>query len=263
MSAPETSFDGIAGQFADYGESVRGYVRYELTHQNLGDLVCGEALKVADIGGGAAVDAAWLAEQGHDVTIVEPAIDQITEAKKRITNLPAQVSHNIRILQGTADDILDRGHEAKYDLVLSHGVAMYLRDPEAFVSQLFQLAKPGGYVSLLEKGFHGTEQRLLREQNWADLRYLQRHHKMPLNRMGREVHAFLPAQLESMIKKARGKVIEWSGVRFASDTIDQPLTDFDQETLDLIVETEARQGSNKAIRGQGQMLHFIAQKPLI
>jgi hypothetical protein len=56
------AFDEVASIFADYGTSLRGFVRYKLTQRNLEPfLPKKKLLRVLDIGGGSGPDAASLA----------------------------------------------------------------------------------------------------------------------------------------------------------------------------------------------------------
>lgn len=52
-----TSFDQIATIFADYGQTLRGFVRYKLTQRHLEPYTTKQKLRVLDIGGGSGPDS--------------------------------------------------------------------------------------------------------------------------------------------------------------------------------------------------------------
>lgn len=259
MATPKTSFDGVANEFGEYGEQVRGFVRYALVKCNLQPYLKGSSCEVVDVGGGAAVDAVWIAALGHKVTIVEPSVEQIEKGKKRAAKLPPDVQNRITFIHGIAEDLLADNGAGKYDVALSHGVAMYVDDPKSFIDNLALLVKNGGYISLLEKGYFGQEARLIRQGKIKELITFQGT-KKAVNNMGRLVHAFYPEDLESAITQAGARVATWTGVRLITDDDTRRVNSLEPAELETIVEAEYRQGKNPGIRAQGQMLHFIAQK---
>lgn len=258
MPSPEKSFAGAAERFAEYAHDIRGHVRYEVTHRNLQEIVEGEPLQIADIGGGAAIDASWLAGLGHSVTLVEPEKGQQAKAYRRLEE--GNLSEYVQIIEGTMADI-PPAQVGSFDLVLSHGVAMYTPSPKDFIQGLVKLAKPGGHISLLEKGYNGALARLFHhEASIEDIRKFQAR-KPTGNNVGKERAAFLPEELQEMLQQAGARVLRWSGVRIFSDQDDRRINMVDPEILEALVEVEYEQGKNEGIRALGQMLHFIAQKP--
>lgn len=264
MAAEKTHFDGVAENFADYADTVRGYVRYELTHRNLAPFLGDTALRIADIGGGSGIDAAWLVGRGHEVVIVEPSEEQAAIAAKRKAELSEAEQSRLTIVTGeqaTISELLKRDGSSSYDVTLSHGVAMYLDDSEAFIESLVALTKHGGHVSLLEKGFDGHLDRMRRtgelSRKIADFQYT---HTVPRNNMERTVRAFFPHDLTAVFTNAGCEVLEWSGVRIDADSDDRLVSDVPAGELQKIIDSEYQLGHDPAQKHRGQMLHFIAQK---
>lgn len=259
MGAPElnSAFTDNADKFEAYANTVRGYVRYEVVHRNLEELVQTDPLNVIDIGGGSGIDTLWLAEQGHTVTLLEPATEQLTKARKRLAEARPEVRDRVSFIQATPEEV--EGLDGSFDLVLSHGVAMYAEKPQGFIDAIAKLAKVGGYVSLLEKGYYGKEAHLITEQKWVQLSQLRQRHKV-INNTDRLAAAFLPQELKDMLKRAGANPVRWSGVRVVTDTMDMPVTDLTPDQLKAVIDVEYEQGRHEQIRGQGQMLHFIARK---
>lgn len=261
MANPEvsTAFNGNAEQFAVYAETVRGYVRYQVTQRNLAEIVNNGQIKVADIGGGSGIDSLWLAELGHEVTLIEPAQDQVGLARRRIAQSAPEVRQRITIIEATPEAVAPvRGD---FDLVLSHGVTMYMEKPQAFILLLATFLKPGGHISLLEKGFYGKQAQLVTNQDWMGLASL-RENPTAINRMGLMAKSFLPGELKNLLERAQIKPINWSGIRIFTNTMDQPISDFTPDQLRAIVDAEYEQGHNEHLRYAGQMFHFIGRKPV-
>lgn len=256
-----SAFNGASAEFFrnNYERSVRGHVRYELTHHHLAGYVIGRHLEVADIGGGSGPDAVWLASLGHRVTLVEPAEDHLEMARERIASHPPAVQKNIVLRQGVADDLI--ADKRQFDLVMSHGVAMYLRDYSDFIEQLVALTRKGGIISLLEKGYAAKKDSLLKRASPEEFKYFQETGGwVEKNNTGKPAYAFKPEELEALLAKAGAHVIEWSGVRTFSNDIDQRVDGMDKTELEKIIDREITAARDPRIRSRAQMLHFIARK---
>ena len=250
-------FDRIADSFARYGITLRGYVRYQVTRRNLAPFLNSKSLKILDIGGGNGTDAAWLVSMGHHVTIVETSREQCLFAERRFDFLlKADERALITMFKGELSELSAK--PGSYDVVLCHGVAMYQPNPREFIAEVVRWAKPGGVVSLLEKGYYGAEARAVCESNFDQLASLQATQTVT-DSNGIQVHAFTPDALEVIIEMTGASITQWSGVRVVSDSLIMQIADYDTPVLDTIIEAEYTQGKNPGIRSQGQMLHFIAR----
>lgn len=259
-SSPQTSFEGDTVQaFSEYEASLRGHVRYEVTRRNLVPFL-GKNLLVADVGGGSGPDALWFANQGHSVVLIEPSEDQIRLAETRIGAGTPETASRISVFRGAAKNALESGQDyvGNFDLVLSHGVIMYLDDPAERIRELADLAKSGGHLSLLEKGYEGARARLIQEGEFGEVARLE---EGVVNKVNQKRWPFRPEELEGMLRSAGIQVLQWSGVRVITDTMhDVRASDISPQDLTTILDTEWEQGNNPSIRGIGQMLHFIGRK---
>lgn len=255
----ETLFEGAAAIFAEHAKTLRGYIRYQVEQRTLTQFLTAEPMSVLDVGGGSGTDAAWLASLGHHVTIIEPSAEQQEYAQRRFNFLLSDDQRSrIRTVLGTVD-VLPKKAFASYDLVVIHGVAMLQPDAQAFVCSAVRFVKPGGLISLLEKGYYGTEARLVRLVKPKKLKEL--HDKRWMNSaIGIPVYSFKPEELERILQNAGATVLQWSGVRVVTADMDQKVADLDKQEIAEIVAIEFEQGRNPAIKAQGQMLHFIARK---
>lgn len=258
-TVPESTFDGAAAIFAEHAKTLRGYIRYQVEQRTLHSLLGPAPLKILDVGGGSGIDAAWLASLGYYVTIIEPSTEQQEYAQRRFNFfLNDEQRPRIRTVLGTVDNT-DKQELASYDVVLIHGVAMLQPNPQQFISSALRYAKSGALISLLEKGYYGTEARLIRQVKPKKLQelYLKRWMNSSI---GIPVYSFKPEELEAMLLTAGALVEQWYGVRIATEDVDQRVADLDPKEVASIVDAEFEQGHDPAIRALGQMLHFIARK---
>lgn len=258
MKSPESRWSAESSQrFSDHEDYMRGYVRYEITRRNL-QATLGEFLdsprRAIDIGGGRGSDAGWLASLNTDnqVILVEPDKDSIAQAADEYRDA-------IETVKGDSVTALRKYAERSFDLVLSHGVLMYMEDPQTELNRIVRLIRPGGYISLLNAGLLG---KLNRYQQKSDKLMVDRLHLSGYytNNMNQKARAFLPQELEKMIQSAGLDVVDWFGVRIKSDEDNRRVEDVPLFHRNRLVNEELRLSRDKSTRPQGQMLHFIARK---
>jgi S-adenosylmethionine-dependent methyltransferase len=133
---PPVAFDDLAAAFADYGTTVRGYVRYQLVQRNLKPYVSQGKLRVLDVGGGSGGDAAWLAGRGHHVTFIEPSLEQRRFAERRFNFMLSDDERERITMVGEVLEDLPADTEP-FDLFMIHKVALYQAE-----SRLLNMLKP-------------------------------------------------------------------------------------------------------------------------
>src|SRR5262245_11967109 len=100
------------------------------------------SLRIHDVGGGAGVHAAWLADDGHAVHVVDPMPSHV-EAVQRLASSTRRISAEI----GDARDLRAEGESA--DAVLLLGPLYHLTDRSERVRALAEavrVVRPGGPV---------------------------------------------------------------------------------------------------------------------
>lgn len=258
MRTSESRWSAESSQrFSDHQDYMRGHVRYEVTRRNL-QAVLGEFLnsprRIIDVGGGLGHDAAWAASLHSDnkVVLVEPDPASASQAA-------ADYGKTIDVIAGNSDTAARRFDERSFDLVLSHGVLMYMEDPQAELNRLSRLIRPGGYLSLLNAGIFGKLERYEQkgDQTMVDSLRLSGYYT---NNMQQKARAFLPQELEVMIDSAGLKTVDWFGVRIKSDDDNRKVDDVPVLHLNRLIREELSLSRDKTTRPQGQMLHFVARK---
>lgn len=251
----DPAFDKVGDQFIAYYDTVRGHVREQLTRQNLSPLIVDHSFEVLDIGGGDGRDAIWLAQQGHRVKLVDPSSAMLSKAQRSVES--SGVGGLITLEQGDPENVLS-DVSAQYDLVLSHGVLMYLKDPQSHLNLLSRLVKPSGTVSVLTKGRQGSLFRLLHKHDVSLAEKLRQTGRLT-NNLGEDVLALDESTLVPMLQVARLSIYQTFGVRIAAEFDFRPISEVEAEELKIILEVEAELGRGERTKGMGQMMHFICK----
>lgn len=259
MKSPEKRWaDEHTRQFEEHYSRMRGYVRRELTRENI-DSELHEFLSfprnAADIGGGVGYDARWLAHTypNSAVTLIDPTPAAIEAAKD--VNYP--VLENI--ILGDSGTALDRFGPESFDLVLSHGVLLYQDNPNEELTRIASLIKPRGYLSLLTAGLYGKRERFERQGRSAAARLLEST-GVYRNDLDIRAHAYLPQDLEAMLELAGLETQQWFGVRTNPSDDNSPLADIPAFHRNRRLDEELRASRDPARKANGQLLHFIARK---
>lgn len=252
----EAAFNKVGDQFVAYYDRVRGHVREQLTRRNLSEFVVNESLNVLDVGGGDGRDAVWLASQGHKVKLVDPSSVMLDKASQLVHS--SDLSQLVTIQLGDPEELLV-GVKDSYDLVLSHGVVMYIDNPQAHLDLLGRVVKPSGTVSVLTKGKAGSLLRLLHKQDTGAALELQKTNHLT-NNLEEHVLAVTKESFVPMLRAAGLSLLQSFGVRIATEFDYRPITALPAQELASIIDIEARLGSNEDTKGMGQMLHFICKQ---
>ena len=126
--------------------AVRTAVVWDAVQQVLG----APGGRIIDIGGGTGGFAVRLAEQGHQVTVVDPSPDALAALGRRAAE--SDVADRVTGVQGDLAGLPDLVPDVvtdEADLVLCHGVLGILEDPAAGLATIGGVLRPGGTLSLL------------------------------------------------------------------------------------------------------------------
>jgi S-adenosylmethionine-dependent methyltransferase len=159
-------FDELATRFAEkiYG-GAKGAIRLAVLQADLAEALPARPLRVLDIGAGLGHMSLWLAQQGHEVTLAEPAAPMLEGARQRFAEagLPATfIQAPWQALPGQLAD--------SYDLVICHAVLEWLAEPHAILPVLQRFTAPGGWLSLAFYNRDALVYRNLLKGHWRKLR---------------------------------------------------------------------------------------------
>ncbi|THV24308.1 class I SAM-dependent methyltransferase [Glycomyces paridis] len=119
--------------------NARGRLEFARMQDLLRRVLPGEGLKILDVGGATGIHSAWMAADGHDVTLVDPVPGQVAVA----ATLPG-----VEALVGDARDL--PFEDDAFDAVLLMGPLYHLTERAQRVQALAEArrcARPGGLVA--------------------------------------------------------------------------------------------------------------------
>ncbi|MBI4499057.1 MAG: methyltransferase domain-containing protein [Chloroflexi bacterium] len=106
-----------------------------------------ERLRVLEAAG-AGEGADTLVPLGHTVVVLNAAQELLDAARARLMADPDRLIGNVALTRGSIADVPRRWPPNAFDLILCHTVFEQSIDPQAVLTALVAVLKPGGYLSL-------------------------------------------------------------------------------------------------------------------
>ncbi|MHA6492417.1 methyltransferase domain-containing protein [Pseudomonas borbori] len=242
-------FDELATRFAEkiYG-GAKGAIRLAVLQADLTEALPQRSLRVLDVGAGLGHMALWLAEQGHQVTLAEPAEPMLAGARARF----AAAGQQATFIQAPWQELPDQ-LDGSYDLVICHAVLEWLAEPQAILPVLHRLCTAGGWLSL---AFYNKDALIYRNLLKGHFRKLRMAEfagekqsltpQMPLD----------PRQLAAQLEQ-HWQVETQSGVRVFHDYMPQPFQA--KASVPELLEMELAYRRHPSFAGLGRYLHWICR----
>ncbi|MFK3796679.1 MULTISPECIES: methyltransferase domain-containing protein [unclassified Pseudomonas] len=242
-------FDQLATRFAEkiYG-GAKGAIRLAVLQADLNESLPDRPLRVLDIGAGLGHMSLWLAQQGHDVTLAEPAEPMFEGARQRFSD----AGQTATFIQAPWQDLPNLLNEP-YDLVICHAVLEWLAEPFTILPVLRQLTAAEGWLSL---AFYNRDALIYRNLLKGHFR------KMRRNTLAGEKQSLTPqepldprelaAQLEGL-----WRVETQSGVRVFHDYM--PVEFQTKADLADLLEMELAHRRHPSFAGLGRYLHWMCR----
>ncbi|MDI7786967.1 methyltransferase domain-containing protein [Streptomyces cavourensis] len=133
---------------------MRDTVRQELVARQLDEQIAGrfpvgQRLRILDVGMGRGVQALRLARAGHSVTGLESDALLLAAAREALSTEPEGIRERVRLIEGDGRETGVHFLPGSFDVVLCHGVLMYVEEPDPMLAGLARMLAPGGLLSLL------------------------------------------------------------------------------------------------------------------
>nr|WP_152886542.1 methyltransferase domain-containing protein [Streptomyces adustus] len=228
-------------------------VARQLDEQIAGRFAVGQRLRVLDVGMGQGTQALRLARAGHQVTGLERDATMVATAREALASEPEGIRDRMRIIEGDGRDTGVHFLPGSFDLVLCHGVLMYVEEPDPMVAGLARMLAPGGLLSLLVRNADALAMRPGLSGDWAQA--LEAFDSTVYrNRLGLDVRADRLATLTATLAGIGAPLHTWYGVRVFTDTaVDgaQPPDD-----VDTLLAAEERAGRTDPYRATAALLHL-------
>ncbi|MEU1709333.1 methyltransferase domain-containing protein [Streptomyces sp. NPDC005706] len=240
-------------------------VARQLDEQIAGRFPVGQRLRVLDVGMGQGTQALRLARLGHQVTGVEQDATMIATARRALAGEPEGIRERVRLVQGDGRDTGVHFLPGSFDVVLCHGVLMYVEEPDPLVAGLARMLAPGGLLSLLVRNGDALAMRPGLSGDWAGAvaafgatSYRPRSRaasngETPI-RLGLDVRADRLSALTATLAGIAAPLHAWYGVRVFTDTAadDAEIPD----DLQTLLAAEERAGRTDPYRSVAALLHL-------
>ncbi|MFF8944853.1 class I SAM-dependent methyltransferase [Streptomyces sp. NPDC014864] len=225
----------------------------QLDEQVAGRFPVGRRLRVLDVGMGQGTQALRLARAGHQVTGLERDRTMISVVREALAAEPEGIRARMRIVEGDGQDTGVHFLPGSFDVVLCHGVLMYVEEPDPLLAGLARMLAPGGLLSLLVRNGDALALRPGLSGDWAgalgafDTTAYR-------NRLGLDVRADRLADLTATLAGIGAPLRAWYGVRVFTDTA----ADGTEPPADptALLAAEERAGRTDPYRGVAALLHL-------
>ncbi|MFE9437846.1 class I SAM-dependent methyltransferase [Streptomyces sp. NPDC006602] len=225
----------------------------QLDEQIVGRFPVGQRLRVLDVGMGQGTQALRLARAGHRVTGVEQDPKMISAVREALAAEPEGIRERVRLVQSDGRDTGVHFLPGSFDVVLCHGVLMYVDEPDPLLAGLARMLAQGGLLSLLVRNADALAMRPGLSGDWAGA-LTAFDTPAYTNRLGLDVRADRLATLTATLAGIGAPLAAWYGVRVFTDTAaDDAQIPADIETL---LTAEERAGRTDPYRGVAALLHL-------
>lgn len=255
------SFAGGAGPWLERLGGLRNLVRQELVARQLAEQLAGRAeQRVLDIGCGQGTQALRLARAGHYVTGIDSDPVALGVAQGALAEEPPEVRGRMQLLSGDGHQCGRWFGPRSFDVVLCHGVLMYLPDPDPMIASLARLLAPGGLLSLLVRNRDALALRPAAAGDWRAALHAFESDRY-YNRLGLAARADRLADLAVTLSEVSVPLRHWYGVRvFTDNAPDDAAPPVDGRQLAQLLEAEERAGRTDPYRQVAALLHVFGAK---
>nr|WP_042369235.1 methyltransferase domain-containing protein [Streptacidiphilus neutrinimicus] len=252
-------------------------VRQELVSRQLDEQIAQRfgvlaPLRVLDVGCGQATHALRLARGGHQVTGLDPEPATLTAARQALALEAPEVQARVQLLQGCGEDCGRWFGPAAFDLVLCHGVLMYLPEPGPLLAALARILAPGGLLSVLVRNGDGLAMRPGLAGDWAGAVAALRgngpadqpgstYRRDSTDRPGLPARADRRETLVRTLAELDVPVRAWYGVRVFTDLAADEAPLPAEPELSALLEAEDAAARTDPYRQVAALVHLVGARP--
>ncbi|MGH3630780.1 MAG: class I SAM-dependent methyltransferase [Sciscionella sp.] len=235
---------------------LRDVVRQRLVAAQLREVLAAEhagAQRVLDVGCGQGTQALALARAGHHVTGLDPSPELLARFQAALDAEPEATRRRVRLVRGAGEDAPNLT-PGPFEVVLCHGVLMYLDDTAPTLQALTSVAAQKATLSLLiRNGLAPAMRDGLRGNPAEALAAFDR--RDYVNRLGLPAHAHTPADLDRVLVPLRWRRERWYGVRVFCDHRDEDAPE--PAALEPLLAAEHEAARRDPYRQVAALLHVL------
>lgn len=227
----------------------------QLDEQIAGRFPVGQRLRVLDVGMGQGTQALRLARAGHTVTGLESDAGMLRSARAALCGEPAGIRERVRLIEGDGVETGVHFLPGSFDVVLCHGVLMYVREPDAMLAGLARMLAPGGLLSLLVRNADALAMRPGSTGDW-DAALAAFDTDTYVDPQGLAVRADRLDALTATLAGIAAPLHAWYGVRVFTDHVDDDVDLPDTAALERVLALEDRAARTDPYRRVAALLHL-------
>jgi SAM-dependent methyltransferase len=199
-----------------------------------------------------------LAEQGCQVTVIEPSPDALATLRRRATD--AGVAGLVTARQGDIEALASAVADGEAELVLAHGLLEVVDDPAAALAALRVATAPGGAVSVVVANKYAAVLHRVIAGRFADAnRLLADPDGVPSGAEDTLLRRFDAEGLRSALTSAGLDVDLLQGHRVLSDLAPGGVLD-DPASAEALAQLENRAAARSPLRDIASQLHAIGRR---
>ncbi len=254
----EDAWAGLADEFVDRAyESVKGQVRIHVLHEQLKRHLPDPPAAVLDVGGGAGHESFPLARAGYDVTLLDPSDAMLAKATERLALESEVVRDRLQLVAGSGEDAVEATAGRRFDVVLCHGVLMYVEEPGPLIEALSECAAPGGIVSVMALNAATLAVRPAMERRWDEaLAAFDARGERGV--LGLDTRADTVTGLTELLRAHSVESLAWYGVWLFTDWMDLTTAGADEVRAIAAVELEA--SLRDPYRQLSRVFHLVGRR---
>ncbi len=208
-----------------------------------------------DVGPGQGTQALRLARLGHEVTGLELDPRMIAVLREAVAAEPEGIRERMRLIEGDGRDTGAHFQPGSFDVVLCHGVLMYVPEPDPMVAGLARVLAPGGLLSLLVRNADALAMRPGLSGDW-DTALAAFDSPAYTNRLGLQVRADRRETLAATLAGIGAPLRAWYGVRVFTDLAEDDVPVPTEPELTRLLAAEERAGRTDPYRAVAALLHL-------
>ncbi|WP_411977167.1 class I SAM-dependent methyltransferase [Streptomyces solicathayae] len=239
---------------------LREAVRHELIARQLDEQIAarypvGQRLRILDVGMGQGAQALRLARAGHTVTGLESDPELLKSARESLATEPAGIRERVRLIEGDGRDTGVHFLPGSFDVVLCHGVLMYVPEPDGLLAGLARMLAPGGLLSLVVRNADALAMRPGLAGDWPGALAGFDSDTYP-DRHGTKVRADRLGSVTATLAGIAAPLHAWYGVRVFTDGVPHEAGLPAADELERLLAAEDRAGRTDPYRGIAALLHL-------
>ncbi|MEV7420899.1 methyltransferase domain-containing protein [Streptomyces sp. NPDC089919] len=215
----------------------------------------GQRLRILDVGMGQGTQVLRLARAGHKVTGLESDPEMLAAARRELAGEPAGIRERVRVMEGDGRETGAHFLPGSFDVVLCHGVLMYVPEPDALLAALARMLAPGGLLSLLVRNADALAMRAGLGGDWAGA-LAAFDTDAYTNRLGLPARADRREALAATMSGIGAPLSAWYGVRVFTDGVPNESSLPVPAELSQIIAAEDRAGRTDPYRAVAALLHL-------